>query len=102
MVALLPPDASTTFIAAVLVPALLGFIVGIVAKLALKIAAAIAVVIIVLIVIGFIQPNQVIQPIVALIRSGPSLISKVDQIAGYLPYSSITFIVGFVVGFFKG
>ena len=51
---------------------------------------------------GFLTPNQVIQPLVQLVRSGPSLTSKVSQVAGYLPYSSITFIVGFVIGFFKG
>ena len=31
----------------------------------------------------------------------PALTSKVSQIAGYLPYSSVTFIIGLAVGFFK-
>jgi hypothetical protein len=35
------------------------------------------------------------------VSSGPALTSKVSQIAGYLPYSSITFIIGLAVGFFK-
>ena len=98
----MPPDASTTFIAALLVPLILGFLIGIVAKAAVKIGVAIAVIVIVLIVAGFLTPAQVIQPLVQLARSGPSLATKVNQIAGYLPYSSLTFIVGFVVGFFKG
>ena len=102
MAAVLAPDASVTFIAALLVPLILGFLVGIVAKAAIRIGVAIAAIIIILIVTGFITPDQVIQPIVQLFRSGPSLATKVSQVAGYLPYSSLTFIVGFVIGFFKG
>jgi uncharacterized membrane protein (Fun14 family) len=102
MTSILPPDASVTFIAALLVPLILGFLVGIIGKAAIRIGAAIAVIIVILIILGFLTPNQVIQPLVQLVRSGPSLTSKVSQVAGYLPYSSITFIVGFVIGFFKG
>ena len=102
MTSVLPPDASITFVAALLVPLILGFLVGIIGKAAIRIGAAIAVIIVILIILGFLTPNQVIQPLVQLIRSGPSLTSKVSQVAGYLPYSSITFIVGFVIGFFKG
>ena len=81
---------------------MLGFIVGIIAKTALKIGVVIVVIVLLLIAVGFIQPNQVVQPLVSLFRSGPSLLSKVNQLAGYLPYSSLTFIIGLVVGFFKG
>jgi uncharacterized membrane protein (Fun14 family) len=102
MTSILPPDASVTFIAALLVPLILGFLVGIIGKAAIRIGAAIAVIIVILIILGFLTPIQVIQPLVQLVRSGPSLTSKVSQVAGYLPYSSITFIVGFVIGFFKG
>jgi uncharacterized membrane protein (Fun14 family) len=102
MTSILPPDGSVTFIAALLVPLILGFLVGIIGKAAIRIGAAIAVIIVILIILGFLTPNQVIQPLVQLVRSGPSLTSKVSQVAGYLPYSSITFIVGFVIGFFKG
>jgi hypothetical protein len=102
MAGLLPPEASLTFLAALLIPLVLGFLVGIIAKAAIQIGVAIAIILIVLIAVGFITPNQVIQPIVGLIKSGPGLATKVEQIAGYLPYSSITFIIGLVIGFFKG
>jgi len=102
MTSILAPDSSVTFLAAILVPLILGFLVGIIGKAAIRIGAAIAIIIVILIVLGFLTPNQVIQPLVQLVRSGPSLTTKVSQVAGYLPYSSITFIVGFVIGFFKG
>ena len=102
MTAILPPDLSTTFIAALLVPLILGFLVGIIAKGILKVGLAIAVLVVVLIVVGVITPSQVIGPLVSLFRTGSSYTSKVDQIAGYLPYSSATFLLGLVIGFFRG
>ena len=101
MTAVLAPDVNLTFITALLVPLIIGFLVGIIAKYAIKIGAAIAVIIIILILVGFLTPSQVIQPLVQFFeKAGPSLAPKAEQIAGYLPYSSITFIIGFVVGFF--
>jgi uncharacterized membrane protein (Fun14 family) len=102
MTTILPPDLSVTFIAALVIPLIIGFLVGVIAKTALKLGIAIVVIILILIAVGIISPTQVIQPLMQLIRSGPSLESKVAQIAGYLPYSSITFILGFVMGLFKG
>lgn len=101
MVSLLPPDLSVTFIVSLLVPLVLGFLVGIVIKGAVRIGAAIAVIILLLIFTGILTPSQIIQPIMSLVSSGPSLASKVTQIAGYLPYSSVTFLIGLAVGFFK-
>ncbi len=102
MVTILPPDLSTTFLAAVLVPLIIGFLVGVIAKGVMKVGAAIALLVIVLIAVGTITPDQVIGPIVAFFRSGQAYTTKVSQISGYLPYSSLTFILGLVVGFFRG
>jgi Sec-independent protein secretion pathway component TatC len=101
MVTILPPDLSATFIAALVVPLVIGFLVGIVIKSALKIGAAIALIVVLLIFGGILTPSQVIQPLVGLASSGPALTGKVTQIAGYLPYSSVLFIIGLAVGFFK-
>src|SRR5713226_8569926 len=90
MVTLLPPDTSTTFLAAILVPLILGFLVGTIAKGIFKVAVAAGVLVLILIVLGMISPQQVIGPVVALFRTGSSYTGKVSQIAGYLPYSSVT------------
>jgi hypothetical protein len=102
MTAVLAPEASLTFVVALLVPLILGFLVGIVAKAAIKIGVAIIIIVLLLIAVGFVTPGQAIQPLISLVESGPALASKVNQIAGFLPYSSITFILGLVIGFFKG
>jgi hypothetical protein len=98
---ILPPDLSTTFILALLIPLVLGFLVGVVIKSALKIGAAIAIIIILLIFVGILTPSQVIQPIISSFKSGSQLTTTVNRIAGYLPYSSVLFIIGLAVGFFK-
>lgn len=102
MVTILPPDASLTFIAAVVGPLVLGFLVGIIVKHALKIGVALAALVIVLIALGIVSPTQVIQPLLGLVQSGSGLATKAEQLTGYLPYSSLTFIVGLALGFLKG
>jgi len=102
MVTILPPDLSTTFLVSLLVPVILGFLVGIIIKSAMKIGVAIVIVVIILIAAGIISPSQVLQPLLSVFRSGGELTTKVQQVAGYLPYSSITFLVGLAIGYFKG
>ncbi|MDV3294088.1 MAG: hypothetical protein LYZ70_07440 [Nitrososphaerales archaeon] len=102
MVTLLPPDLSTSFLAALLVPLIIGFLVGLIAKGLLKVGLAIAALIIVLIALGMLSPNQVLGPVLALVRSGESYSGQLTRISGYLPYSSLTFVLGLVVGFFRG
>ncbi len=101
MVSILPPDASVTFILALLIPPVLGFLVGTIIKKAIALGAAIAILLLILIFVGVLTPSQVIQPVVSLFRSGPALAAKATQIAGYLPYSSVTFLIGLAVGFFR-
>lgn len=102
MVSFLPPDLSTTFLIAAIVPLIIGFIVGVVIKSALKIGIAIAVLILILIAVGILTPGQVLAPILSLLKSGSSLTAYANRVAGYLPYSSVTFLIGLAIGFLKG
>ncbi|MBI3840990.1 MAG: hypothetical protein HY297_03425 [Thaumarchaeota archaeon] len=102
MVSFLPPDLSLTFIVAAILPLIIGFIVGLVIKSVLKVGIALAILVIVLILLGILTPEQVLTPLLSIFTSGDALVSKVNQVAGYLPYSSITFIIGLAIGFLKG
>jgi uncharacterized membrane protein (Fun14 family) len=102
MVGILPPDLSTTFLAAAILPLVLGFIVGLIVKRVLKLGIAIAALIIVLIVLGVVTPGQIVSPLLSLFRSSSTVSSEAQRIAGFLPYSSVTFLIGLAVGFFKG
>lgn len=97
----LPPSANLTFVAAVIAPLIIGFLVGVIIKSAIKIGLAVAAIVIILIALGAITPDQVIKPVLAMAESGSSLTSKVNELAGYLPYSSVAFLIGLAVGFFK-
>ncbi|HXW95291.1 MAG TPA: hypothetical protein VEJ19_06270 [Nitrososphaerales archaeon] len=102
MVSIAVPDLSTTFLVASILPLILGFIVGVIIRSALKIGIAIAVIIVLLIAAGIISPNQVLQPLLSVVKSGPDLVTYAQRVAGYLPYSSLTFIIGLAVGLWKG
>ena len=102
MVNFLPPDLSTTFLVAAILPLIIGFIVGVIIRSAVKIGIALAVLAIVLIALGIITPGQILQPILSLVKNGTALSSDVQRLAGYLPYSSLTFIIGLAIGLLKG
>lgn len=102
MVNFLPPDFSTTFLVAAILPLILGFIVGVILRSAIKIGIALAALAVIFIALGIVTPGQILQPILALIKSGPALTSDVNRLAGYLPYSSLTFVIGLAIGLLKG
>ncbi len=102
MVSILPPDASITFLAAAIIPLILGFIVGMILKSVLKIGIALVALALILILLGVITPTQVLSPILSLFKSGSAIDEAATRLAGYLPYSSITFIIGLAVGFLRG
>lgn len=102
MVTIAVPDLSTAFLVAAIVPLILGFLVGTVIKQALKVGAVIAIIILLLILVGALTPSQVLQPIYSAIKgSGPQALTEAKRLAGYLPYSSITFLIGLAVGFYR-
>ena len=102
VVSFVAPDLSLTFLAAAILPLIIGFVVGLVIKSVLKIGVALAILVLILIFLGILTPDQVLTPLVSLFRSGGSVGAQVTRLAGYLPYSSITFVVGLAIGFWKG
>ena len=102
VVAILPPDLSATFLIALLLPLAIGFIVGILIKNFLEIGLVIAAILLVLIFLGFLSPDQVLKPLLGWLKSGSTVSDWINRIAGYLPYTSLTFIVGAIIGFLVG
>ncbi len=102
MTVILPPDASITFIGGILITLALGFLIGAISRSLVKVGVILLAIAVVLIALGFYEPNQLLQPFLKYVESGSALAEKVKQIAGWLPYSTLTFIVGFLIGFFKG
>ena len=102
MVSLVLPDLSTTFLISAIVPLIIGFIVGVILKSAIKIGIALVILVVILLALGVISPDQVLKPLLSLVKSGSSLTTYAQRVAGYLPYSSLTFLVGLAIGYLKG
>ena len=99
------PGLSLTLLVAILLPLGLGFIVGLLIKGVLKVGLAVAAFVLILLFLGIITPVQVLTPLASLIRSGgssASITAEVSRLSQYLPWSSITFLVGIAIGFVKG
>jgi uncharacterized membrane protein (Fun14 family) len=105
VVTILLPDLSTTFLVAAILPLIIGFVVGIIIRSALKIGIALVALVVLLIAAGVITPSQVIGPLASLVKSGATasaVTAYANRVAGYLPYSSVTFLIGLAVGLLKG
>lgn len=102
MTAVLPPDLSTTFIIEALLPLAIGFAVGLLLKKFVEIGIIIAAILLLLIIVGFLSPDQVLKPLIGYLKSGSTVEAWVKRVAGYLPYTSATFIIGLIIGFLKG
>ena len=100
VVSILPPSLSLTFIIALLLPLVIGFIVGILIRAFLAIGLFIAAILLVLIFLGFLSPDQVLKPLLGWLKSGSTVSDWIHRVAGYLPYTSLAFIVGAIIGFF--
>jgi hypothetical protein len=102
MVSIGVPELSTTFLVAAILPLILGFIVGLIVKSVLKIGILLAAIVIILILLGIITPDQILTPLLGLFKSGSGLANDVRRLGSFLPYSSVTFIIGLAIGFLKG
>ncbi|MFP3259382.1 MAG: hypothetical protein RXQ22_00500 [Sulfolobus sp.] len=92
----------TSEIAYALVSVLLGLLVGYLVKNIIKIGLTILAIIIILIAIGVISPHTVISGIETVTSYTPQIEEYVSRILTYLPYNSLLFIIGFVIGLWKG
>lgn len=99
---MLPPDLSTTFVVTVIIPLAIGFVIGLLIKMMAKIGIVVAALVLLLIIAGFLSPDQVLKPLIGFLKSKSEVEDWIRRVAGYLPYSSVTFIVGAIVGFLWG
>jgi hypothetical protein len=68
----------------------------------LKIGLLVAAILLLLIIAGFLSPDQVLKPLLGFLKSSSTVSDWIKRVAGYLPYTSLTFILGLVFGFLKG
>lgn len=83
----------------------IGVFVGVIVKKILKLAMAIVVLIILLVVTGFLSLTLSVPTAIVIYRvfsQAPQVSTQIRDLAALLPLSSLAFIIGAVVGFWKG
>jgi len=84
---------------ALVLPFIIGLLVGYILKQSIKLLAAVVVLILVLLLIGAIDVNTLKYGFENVLSYGPAALDAAKAVAGVLPFSSIIFIIGVVIGF---
>ncbi|MCY0884162.1 MAG: hypothetical protein OWQ50_10530 [Acidianus infernus] len=93
---------STTDVLSLVIAFVLGLLVGILIKKIFQIGIIILAIIIILIAIGVISPSTVEHGLIILGQQASKAGSEVSSYIRLLPYNSIAFIIGLVIGLIKG
>ncbi|MHC1629134.1 MAG: hypothetical protein ACXQTI_09945 [Candidatus Nezhaarchaeales archaeon] len=96
----IPPEIA--WIVPIVVPFIIGLLIGIIIKKALKLALAVLALIIVLAVFGYIAIPSVQDVIETAMTVLPQIQAQLGPLINILPYSSFTFIIGLILGLWKG
>ncbi|BDC17562.1 hypothetical protein [Acidianus sp. HS-5] len=96
------PSISTTDIASLIVAFVLGLLVGVLIKKITQVAIILVAIIIILIFIGAISPTTIEHELIMLGQQASTAESEVSSYIKLLPYNSVAFIIGLVIGLWKG
>ncbi|BCS93853.1 hypothetical protein L3N51_00548 [Metallosphaera sp. J1] len=91
-----------TGIISLIVAFVLGLLIGFLIKNVIKVGIIILAIIIILIAVGAITPTSVEHALMSLGQTATQAESKVSAYLDLLPYNSIAFIIGLVIGLVKG
>ena len=96
----LPPEVA--WIVPIVVPFIIGLLIGIIIKKALKLALAVLALIIALAVFGYIEVPSIREIIEAAMKILPQIQEHLGPLVNVIPYSSFTFVIGLIIGLWKG
>ncbi len=100
MTSLIP--AEYAWILPIIIPLILGLIIGVIVKRALKLILAIVLLLVVSVAIGFIVLPSLTDIANSALKYLPLIWSGAGPFINLLPYSSISFIIGLIIGLWKG
>ncbi|MEM4086491.1 MAG: hypothetical protein QXR34_09065 [Saccharolobus sp.] len=96
------PVISTSGVISLVIAFLLGLLIGLLVRKIIQIGLILLAIVIILIVIGYISPQQVINFLSSITTQLPHILSKAESLKSIIPYDSIAFIIGFIIGIIKG
>ncbi|QXJ29513.1 hypothetical protein [Saccharolobus shibatae] len=96
------PALTTSGIVSIVIAFLLGLLIGFLVKKIIQIGLILLAIVIILIAVGYITPQDVINFLHTLSARLPYVISSAENLKSIIPYTSLTFIIGFIIGIIKG
>jgi uncharacterized membrane protein (Fun14 family) len=85
-----------------IVPFIIGLLIGLLLRKIISVGLIILALVIVLLAVGYIRPEQVSAFLQMAGMYAQEAMNRANQISAFIPYSSLTFIIGFVIGIIKG
>ncbi len=93
---------TTSEIVSVAVTFILGLLIGFLVKKLFAVGIILVAIVVLLMAIGYISPVTVEHFLETAGTQVPKAISEAKSFSGYVPYDSIVFIIGFIIGLVKG
>lgn len=95
-------SVSTSEIVALAVSFLLGLLIGFLIRKVIAVGLILLAIVILLIAAGYLSPTQVEHLVQNLATNATNYVSTINSVRVYIPYNSIAFVIGFVIGLLKG
>ncbi|MCI4456195.1 MAG: hypothetical protein JHC23_05710 [Sulfolobus sp.] len=98
----LPSNITETEIVQLIISFLLGLLIGILIRKILVVVLILLAIVILLMVAGYVTPQQIEALLNSSLAKLQSYTGGAQEIVSFIPYNSIAFIIGFVIGLAKG
>ena len=92
----------TSEIIALVVSFLLGLLIGVLIRKIIAVGLILLAIVILLIAAGYVSPTQVEHFVESLASNSTYYVEKLNTLRVYIPYNSIAFVIGFIIGLIKG
>jgi hypothetical protein len=89
-------------IASIVLAFVLGLLIGIIVKRVISLGLLLLALILLLMALGYIHPSFTATLLKYLQYYGPKALEEAERISSLIPYSSVFFILGFIIGVWKG
>ncbi|MCY0850393.1 hypothetical protein [Sulfuracidifex metallicus] len=92
----------TNEIVSIAVTFVLGLLIGFLVKKLFAVGIILVAIVVLLMAIGYLSPATVESFLESIGTQVPKAISEAKSVSGYVPYDSIVFVIGFIIGLVKG
>ena len=98
----LPSNITEAEIVQLVISFLLGLLIGILVRKFIALGAILVAIVILLMVAGYVSPQQIEALLNSFLVNLQSYAGSAQEIVKFIPYNSIAFLIGFVIGLAKG